>query len=75
MPNRLGNPVTIEPLNPARYQKGCAARLSQESWWQFNWLEPSWRAGWSDAGKEFASNVELARLTAARLKRRKKGTK
>ena len=75
MADRPGNPIHIYPLNPARYQKCWDARLNQESWWHFNWLEASWRAGWADASKELESNIELAKRNAARLKRKKKGSK
>jgi hypothetical protein len=73
MPNRPGNPITIALLNPANYQRGWDARLNQEGWWHFNWLEASWRAGWSDASRELSSNVELAKRNTARLRRKKKG--
>jgi hypothetical protein len=70
-----GYPSSIALLDPANYLRGWDARLNQESWWHFNWLDPSWRAGWADASKELECDVELAKRNATRLKRRKKGSK
>jgi hypothetical protein len=67
MSDRPGNPIHIYPLNGVRYQAGWDARLNQEGWWHFNWLEASWRAGWSDARHELESNIELAKRNKARL--------
>ena len=73
----MSQPVSFAVINYKVYEKGFEARLRRKPKWQvildLNWLLPSWRAGWSDAGKEVHLHPEL-KLSAQR-RSRKKGSK
>jgi hypothetical protein len=60
------------------YEKGFEAKLSGTSRlsviFGLNWLHPSWRAGWTDAGNEIHLHPELKRIAAQRAQT-KKGNK
>ncbi len=64
-------------INYQIYEKGFEARLRSGPQWKvilkLNWLHPSWRAGWADAGKELPLHPELKLRAAQRS--RKKGSK
>jgi hypothetical protein len=73
----VSQPVNFAVINYAVYEKGFEARLRREPKWQvilkLNWLLPSWRAGWSDAGQELHLHPELK--LRAKQRSRKKGNK
>ena len=48
----------LEPIDLKRYENGFQARLNGESRWQLNQLDASWRAGWADADKELAGELD-----------------
>ncbi len=60
------------------YEKAFQSRLSGEPEWamilKMNWLHPSWRAGWKDAGQDISLHPELMHLAKQRSRTKKKGS-
>jgi len=54
---RQANP---QPLDPEEYERGYRERMQGEPLTIFSdWTSVSWRAGWSDAGKDQAAEPDL----------------
>jgi hypothetical protein len=47
-----------QPIDPARYEEGYRARMRGEPFHLLDSLDASWRAGWHDAKKEQAENLD-----------------
>jgi hypothetical protein len=66
-----------QPLDLRVYETGYGARLKGLSAFHavfaMNWLHPSWRAGWADAGRDLDSNPELAIKPKTQARRIKRG--
>ncbi len=65
-------PQAPQAIDQEDYDRGYIAHFEGLKLWKrivtLNWLNPSWRMGWTDAGKDLITSPELAR----KPKRKKK---